>query len=86
VPALVGVTPCDPLVAGLPDQPPLALQLVPSLADQLSVALCPCVMDVGATAMLTVGGVAGVPPPPPPQAPRPKVNSRASAGKAARGL
>jgi hypothetical protein len=45
-----------PLVAREPLQAPLAVQVVASVLDQLSVACCPGLMTLGVTWMLTVGG------------------------------
>jgi hypothetical protein len=56
VPICAGVTLCVPLVTFAPLQPLLAVQLVAFVDDQLSVALCPSVIEVGATEMFTVGG------------------------------
>jgi hypothetical protein len=38
---------------------------VPEVADQVSVALCPRLMVVGATVRVTVGGGVVIDPPPP---------------------
>ncbi|MDP8986538.1 MAG: hypothetical protein M3N97_16150 [Pseudomonadota bacterium] len=53
VPAAVGVTVCVPLAARLPLHPPLAVQLVPLLEDQVTVADCPNVILLGLTVTLT---------------------------------
>ena len=55
VPAALGVTIVVPLVFCAPLQPLLAAQLVAFVDDQLSVALCPSVMEVGITEIFTVG-------------------------------
>jgi hypothetical protein len=44
-----------PLVASVPLHDPLAAQDVALVDDQVSVALCPTVIEVGVTAMVTVG-------------------------------
>ena len=46
---------CEPAVASEPLQPPEAVQAVALVDDQVSVALWPTVMEVGTTAMVTVG-------------------------------
>lgn len=88
VPVAAGVTLVEPLAACDPLQPPLAVQLVPVLDDQVSVALWPSVIDDGATDIEIVGagGAELPPPPPPPQAPSAIVTSKiqASAGRRAR--
>ena len=67
LPLVAGVSDVVPEDACAPVQPPLAVQVVPAEEDQVSVALWPSVMLVGATEIVTVGGGgAGVPPPPPP--------------------
>ena len=55
MPICAGVTLCVPLVACAPLQPLPAVQLVAFVDDQLSVALCPSVIEVGVTEMFTVG-------------------------------
>jgi hypothetical protein len=50
------VTAKVPLVACAPLQALLAVQVVALVEDQVSVALCPSVIEVGATEMVTVGG------------------------------
>jgi hypothetical protein len=66
VPTAVGVSGSEPLAACAPVQPPLAVQLLPEFEDQVSVAVWPSTMLVGATVSVSEGaGVAGVPPPPP---------------------
>jgi len=55
VPVVAGVTDKLPLVALAPVQDPEAVQLVALLADQLIVAEAPCLIEVGDTAMVTVG-------------------------------
>ena len=45
-----------PLVSSLPDQPPLAVQLLALLEDQLSIADPPLMTVVGFALRLTVGG------------------------------
>ena len=69
VPAAVGVTVFDPVAASVPLHAPLDVQVVPALAVQVTTADCPSVIEVGATARLTVeGGFMLDPPPfPPPQ-------------------
>lgn len=49
---------CVPLTARLPLQPPLAVQEVALVADQLSVDALPEVIDDGLALMLTVGAAA----------------------------
>ena len=44
-----------PLVAGVPLQAPLAVQLVALVDDQVRVALAPWTMLVGATVIVTAG-------------------------------
>ena len=56
MPTCAGVTLCVPLLACAPLQLLLAVQLVALLDDQLSVALCPSVIEFGVTEMFTVGG------------------------------
>ena len=58
VPAAVGVTVSVPLVAWVPLQAPLAVQDVAFVEDQVSVALCPSVIDVGLIERVTVGAAA----------------------------
>ena len=53
VPAVVGVTVCVPLAASLPLQAPLAVQSVPALDVQVSLALCPTPIVVGLTLSVT---------------------------------
>ena len=55
VPVCVGVTLCVPAVAMVPVQPLLAVQVVALVEDQLSVALCPSVIEVGVTESVMVG-------------------------------
>jgi hypothetical protein len=57
-----GETGSDPLVDRFPVQPPLAVQLLASVADQVSVLDWPEVMLTGLGASVTVG--AGTVPPP----------------------
>jgi hypothetical protein len=54
-----------PLVASFPVHPPLAVQLLAFMVDQVKVALCPSVMVVGATVNVTVGASGGPMFPPP---------------------
>lgn len=56
LPAAVGLSLAEPLVFCAPVQAPLAVHEVASLEDQVSVALWPSVMVVGATVIVTVGG------------------------------
>jgi hypothetical protein len=56
---LVGDTLCEPLVALVPVQPPLAVQVVALVVDQVSRLDWPDVMVVGLAVSVTVGG-AGV--------------------------
>ena len=58
VPAAVGVTVSVPLVGCVPLQAPLAVQDVAFVEDQVSVALCPSVIDVGLIERVTVGAAA----------------------------
>ncbi len=51
----VGVTDVDPLVASVPLHPPLAVQAVAFLLDQLNVELVPSVILVGFAVSVTVG-------------------------------
>jgi hypothetical protein len=53
---LPGDTLWEPLVACGPLQPSLAVQLVASVLDHVSVLVCPEAMDVGLAARVTVGG------------------------------
>ena len=53
---LVGDTLCVPLVLLVPVQPPLAVQLVALLLDQVSVLDWPEVIVVGLAARVTAGG------------------------------
>ena len=64
-PAPVGVTDCVPLVASVPVHPPLAVQLLALVVDQVKVALWPSVTVVGATEIVTVGANGGPMFPPP---------------------
>jgi hypothetical protein len=60
-PAALGVTTMVPLVACVPVHAPLAVQEVALVEDQVSVALCPTMIEVGLTVRVTVGaGVAAV--------------------------
>jgi hypothetical protein len=52
----VGVTAKVPLVFRVPLQALLAMHVVALVEDQVSVALCPSVIEVGATDRVTVGG------------------------------
>jgi hypothetical protein len=52
---LAGETLSEPLVARVPLQPPLAVQLVALALDQVSVLDCPAVIDVGSAVSVTVG-------------------------------
>jgi hypothetical protein len=57
-------------VALLPDQSPLAVQVVASLEAQMSWVVCPVATLAGVADIVTVGDGAGagsLPPPPPPQ-------------------
>jgi hypothetical protein len=65
LPAPAGVTDCVPLVASVPVHPPLAVQLLALVVDQVKVALWPSVMVVGATENVTVGANGGPMFPPP---------------------
>ncbi len=56
---MVGVTSADPLVAFVPDQPPLAVHEVELVLVQVSVELPPATMPVGFADRLTVGTPAG---------------------------
>ena len=58
LPLCVGLSACVPWVACAPLQAPLAVQEVAFVEDQVSVALCPTVMVVGATEIVTVGALA----------------------------
>ncbi|MEZ5531925.1 MAG: hypothetical protein R3E69_06040 [Steroidobacteraceae bacterium] len=68
-----GVTVSVPLVGRLPDQPPLAVQLVALVLDQVRTAEAPGATSGADDVSVTVGAEGGVggsepPPPPPPQA------------------
>jgi len=63
VPALVGVTVVVPLAASEPLHAPLAAHVVPLLEDQVIVALCPRVIEVGVTVTVTDEGGGVLPPP-----------------------
>lgn len=65
-PAAVGVTGCVPLVFCVPVHPPLAVQLLALVVDQVKAALWPNVIVVGATENVTVGASGGPMLPPPP--------------------
>ena len=56
----VGVTPCVPLIALLPVQPPEAVHAVALVDDQVSVEVAPAIIDVGEAEKVTVGIGAGV--------------------------
>jgi hypothetical protein len=60
VPLAVGVTVCEPLVASVPLQLPLAVQLVASVDDQVSVAVLPTAIDDADSVSVGVGGGASV--------------------------
>jgi hypothetical protein len=86
VPASVGVSVAVPIGCWLPLQPPLALQEVAWVLDQVNVVDCPTVMVAGVTEMLTVGGAGGVLLlpllfPPPPQACNNSATAAATAGR-----
>jgi hypothetical protein len=55
---LVGDSLCVPLVVSVPVQPPLAVQEVALVLDQVRVALLPDVMVVGSAAKLVIRGAA----------------------------
>ena len=55
LPFAVGLSLWVPLVACVPAQAPLAVQEVALLEDQVSVALCPSVIEVGLTESVMVG-------------------------------
>ena len=55
MPLELGVTLKVPLVASVPLHAPLAVQEVALVDDQVSVALWPTVIEVGDTAIVTVG-------------------------------
>jgi len=59
VPLVVGMTTWDPLVASVPDQAPDALHEVALLVDQVTVALWPTVIVVGAIDIEIVGASGG---------------------------
>jgi len=52
---LTGLTLNEPLVASVPVQPPLAVQDVAFVLDQVSVALPPAAMDAGLAVKVTMG-------------------------------
>ena len=54
-PDAAGVSLCVPLVACVPVHAPLAVHAVAFVEDQVSVALCPTVTDVGLTEIVTLG-------------------------------
>ncbi len=60
MPVAVGVTVCEPLVASVPVQLPLAVQLVALLDDQVSVAVLPTAIEVADSVKLGAGGGAPV--------------------------
>lgn len=60
VPAALGVTVALPPVACAPLHPPLAVQAFAFVEDQVSVALCPTVIEVGLTESVTVGAATTV--------------------------
>jgi len=64
VPVVVGVTFALPLVGCAPFHPPLAVQVVPMLADHVSVALWP-IARVVRSAVSDAVGAGGLPEPPP---------------------
>ena len=76
LPLCGGLSACVPRVACAPLQAPLAVQEVASVEDQVSVALAPTVMVVGATEIVTVGALAE-------EAPNLAMNAEASPGKVA---
>lgn len=55
LPLAVGVSLCEPLVACVPVQAPLAVQEVALVDDQFNVALWPTAIAVGLTERVTVG-------------------------------
>ena len=57
---MVGVTPSVPLIASAPVQPPLAVQEVAFVLDQVRVELAPEEMVVGLADSVTVGAGATV--------------------------
>ena len=57
---MVGVTPSAPLIASAPVQPPLAVQEVAFVLDQVRVELAPEEMVVGLADSVTVGAGATV--------------------------
>ncbi len=56
MPVVVGVTVSEPFVACVPVQLPLAVQLVASVDDQVSVAVLPTAIDVADSARVGAGG------------------------------
>ena len=65
-PVAVGVTLCVPEAGSAPDHAPLAVQVVPALADHVSVALRPSTIVDGWTESVAVGFFLPPPPPYPP--------------------
>ncbi len=65
LPLAAGVSTCVPLVASDPLQPSLALHVLALVVDQVSVALCPTVIVVGAIDSITEGASGGPMFPPP---------------------
>ena len=62
LPAAAGETVLVPDALWVPLHAPLAVQVVPLVADHVSVALCPCEMVVGATDRVTLAGGIAEPP------------------------
>jgi hypothetical protein len=79
VPAEAGVTDSVPLAFLLPDQSPLAVQVVPAFDDHVIVALWPTMTVVGATLMLVLAGGGGAAMYPLPRPPPHAANSMAIA-------
>src|SRR5262245_55129324 len=67
-PLAVGVTTSLPETALSLDHPSPAVQVVPVLAVQSSIAVSPSTMDVGVTESVTTAAFESSPPPPPPHA------------------
>jgi hypothetical protein len=60
VPVFAGVTDCEPLVVGVPDQSPEAVQDVAFVLDQVMVTDCPSVIVAG-FAVIEIVGAGGLP-------------------------
>jgi hypothetical protein len=61
VPTAVGVSVTVPVTACDPLHAPLAVQVVPLVADQVRVDDCPSTIEVGVTVIVTAEGVGELP-------------------------